>query len=120
MGPTIITDSANISVVADLFIANRSGFDFSLHLGTTANVMDRYEIMAYAAEPRSYPLGAIAANVSGFTPSGLPGGIWTSDPYSPGDYSEHPWHSAQFRFDNMIQQHYWRAPLGANGFDILP
>jgi hypothetical protein len=112
--------SSDITVVADLFKANRSGLVFDLHLGNAAGVIDRYEIMAYAAEPRSYPLGAVATSVAGFTSLGLPGGPWTSDPFSTGDYSEHPWHSGEFRFDNMIQNKYWHAVLGPNGFDLLP
>ncbi len=90
-----------------------------LHLGDANNVQDRYQIMAYAAEPRSKALGGVSDAV-GFAPSSLQG-LWPPDNLSSThDYSTHPWHSAEFRFTNADQQNYWHALLGQNGFDLLP
>lgn len=95
---------------------------FLLDLGTPADVKDRYEIMSFAAEPRSKALGGTA-------------GVFTSDldvrttwppddsPQSlrrHGEYSAHKWHSAQFRSSNMRQKDYWEALLGDDGFKIKP
>ena len=99
----------------------------SLQLGDAANATtsDRYEIMAYAAEPRCRALGTTApADDAGLTPQPLPktlGGVWPDDtldqPHGP--YSSHPWHSAEFRFTNVEQKDYWKALLGPKGFDLL-
>jgi hypothetical protein len=91
-----------------------------LHLGNATAVQDRYEIMAYDAEPRSLALGAVP-KVVGFAPQNLPSPqIWPTDTLPPFDYSEHAWHSAEFRFTNADMQNYWHALLGQNGFDLLP
>lgn len=113
----------NINTIEDDF--TRSGPPYlthaSLHLGTSASVQDRYEIMAYAAQPWSNALGAVP-NVAGFAPQLLSNNIWPTDtfPQSDGPYSAHPWHSAEFRFTNADMQDYWHALLGQNGFDLLP
>ncbi len=90
-------------------------------VGTVTNLHDRYEIMAFAAEPRSLALGAVPS-VSGMSAQNLQG-IWPPDPFNlsqepSSNYSSHPWHSAQFRFDNMAQANYWKTLLGPNGFDL--
>jgi hypothetical protein len=89
----------------------------SLQLGSTTNVLDRYEIMAFAAQPRCRALGAVA-NPAGLSSSQSLQGMWPSpDPFN-NNYKDHPWHSAEFRFTNMDQKKYWRTLLGANGFNL--
>jgi len=82
-----------------------------LQLGNAANVLNRYEIMAFAAQPRSKALGGIS-NVAGFSPQNLATtAIWPADTYPQpsGPYSAHLWHSAQFEFTNAGMQGYWLA-----------
>jgi Bacterial TSP3 repeat/Alpha/beta hydrolase of unknown function (DUF900) len=93
-----------------------------LHLGDATNVQDRYEIMAYDAEPRSKALGGVP-DAAGFAPQNLlQPGFWPNDtfPQINGPYSAHPWHSAEFRFTNADQQNYWHTLLGPDGFNLTP
>ncbi|MEI6861743.1 MAG: hypothetical protein WCL04_05760 [Verrucomicrobiota bacterium] len=96
----------------------------ALHLGDSGgtangNIADRYEIYAFADEPRSIALGAVPS-VSGLSPQNLqsiwPADTLTNDPNK--KYKDHPWHSAQFRFSNMDQANYWKTLLGQNGFNL--
>jgi hypothetical protein len=94
-----------------------------LDLGSAADVKDRYEIMSFAAEPRSKALGG-SANVNGWTPFDLQS-VWKPDDSAAslrrfGNYSAHKWHSAEFRSTNMRQGDYWKALLGNKGFNINP
>jgi hypothetical protein len=97
----------------------------SLTIGNATNAAssNRYEIMAFAAEARCRALGTAAPNsTTGWTAQALPnnlGGVWPADNISSAqDYSEHPWHSAEFRFTNMEQGNYWHTLLGPNGFNL--
>jgi hypothetical protein len=111
----------NFQPVDDFAYMSGLGAITSLHLGTAGQVQDRYEIMAYASQPWSNALGAVP-NVAGFAPQKLPS-LWLPDPFETDPsklYSDHPWHSAQFRFTNADQANYWHALLGQNGFDLLP
>ena len=100
--------SADDNPAQDLFEKSLAGILFPLPLGDATNVRSRYEILAYDSEPRSKALGGVS-DVAGFTPQNLPG-VWPVDNVSNlHDYSEHPWHSAQFRFTNADQQNYWNA-----------
>jgi len=78
----------------------------------TFDLSDPYEILAYAAEPRSLPLGAIARSIAGFSGGQNLQVVFPPDTWSNG-YRDHPWHSGEFNFDNMMQQGYWRALLNA-------
>ena len=79
----------------------------SLPLGDATNVQSRYEIMAYDSEPRSKALGVVA-DTAGFALQNLPD-VWLVDNVTNlQDYSEHAWHSAQFRFTNGDQEYYWQ------------
>ncbi len=101
--------SASDSPAQDLFGKTLLGIDQPLHLGNATNVQDRYEIMAYDAEPRSKALGGVP-NAVGFAPTSLQG-LWLQDPFETDPsklYSDHPWHSAQFRFTNADQEYYWQ------------
>ncbi|MBI2517440.1 MAG: alpha/beta hydrolase [Opitutae bacterium] len=94
----------------------------ALQLGTRADVMDRYEIMSFAAEARSKAVGA-ATVLPNFNPVNLQS-IWPADDQSVKlhdglDYSAHKWHSAQFRSTNMRQRVYWQTLLGPIGFRII-
>lgn len=91
----------------------------ALHLASANGINDQYEIMAYDAESRGLALGAISTSVNGFLstslgpdPSNGLSVIWPTDPLGASlkptsNYSEHPWHSAEFRFDNPSQDRYW-------------
>jgi hypothetical protein len=109
---------------AEIIVKAHTGlFPSSLSLGNASNAAttNRYDIMAFDAEPRSLALGAIAVTVNGFTAVNLPSSLWPADNLSSKhDYSEHPWHSAQFRFDNMSQNAYWETLLGSSGFNLSP
>ena len=77
----------------------------NLSVGNTANVRDRYEIMAHISEPRSRALGRVTGNVAGFQPSNDLQAIWGSS----GDaHRTREWHSGQFRFSVAAQNSFWR------------
>ena len=123
-GSTYFYDSLDTTTVQDLFQKGLVGT--ALHLGDASNVQDRYEIMAYAAQPRSIALGAVP-DISGAafaTTQNLQSPtIWPPDTFAPDNqpqnqYAEHQWHSAEFRFTNADQQKYWHALLGQ--FQLLP
>jgi hypothetical protein len=91
------------------------GFQITLYLGNTINVMNRYEITAFAAEPRSKAMGtvnitALARNVDLRT-------VWPGDPTG-NNYTEHFYHSAEFRGDYWQQQSYWNELLGSDAFNL--
>ena len=103
--------------MASTIILTHTGFfPTTLHLGTPANVQDRYEIMAYASEPRCRALGA-TPNAAGFGSASLQD-LWPNDLFNGNNYSTHPWHSAQFRFTNSDQKDYWHNVLYK--FELLP
>jgi hypothetical protein len=89
---------------------------------TLSQLASNYEIFAFAAQPESLALGAISGNIAGFSGASqnLPS-IWPTDDLSSAhDYSEHPWHSAEFRFDYLTQKNYWHALLDPDGFNLIP
>ncbi|MES2568587.1 MAG: alpha/beta hydrolase, partial [Verrucomicrobiota bacterium] len=92
---------------------------FDRYLGNAVDVKDRYEIMAFAAEARSKPLGSIPA-INGFRSVNLQSlKIWPADTEQlKKPHSAHKWHSAQFRSTNMRQKGYWKTLLGEDGFKI--
>ena len=119
--------TGNINIIQDLFFGGFSPNpspppDTSpnyLHLGDANNVLNRYEIMAFAAEPRCRALGA-RANVDGAVGFGTPTdlqGVWITDPTGQ-NFTYHRWHSAQFRFTNADQKNYWKTLLGPSGFNL--
>jgi hypothetical protein len=72
-----------------------------------SNVNDEYEIMAFAAQAQCAPLGD-SSGVGNVTTNLSLQSLWPTDNISSGhDYSDHAWHSAEFRFDNMGQDPYW-------------
>jgi hypothetical protein len=92
------------------------GSELTLYLGSTSSVLNRYEITAFAAEPRSLALGA-TPDVHTVTSILNLATVWPPDP---SNYSKHFWHSAEFRGDNVQQQGYWNTLLysSLSGFNI--
>jgi len=83
---------------------------------------NRYEVMAYAAQSYTTALGATPGSLNNiFRNINLtrisPSRIWPSDPTG-NNYTEHFWHSAEFRGDNTQQQSYWSELLGADAFNL--
>jgi len=93
-------------------------FQTTLYLGNASSISNRYEISAFAAEPRSLAIGGISS-VAGFTPQDLTS-LWppddsTTDPTK--KYSARQWHDAEFFFSNAEQQNYWHTLL--NKYQLL-
>lgn len=93
-----------------------------LTLGSAADVRDRYEIMAFAAESRSKALGA-TSDITTFAQRVDLQSLWPTDTGLKGssglNYSAHKWHSAEFRSTNMRQGGYWKKLLGVSGFELI-
>jgi Bacterial Ig domain len=89
----------------------------ALHLASAGAINNQYEIMAYDSQPRSLALGAISAPVNGFATTVGLSTLWPADPWG-SSYSEHPWHSAEFRFDNASQDEYWNELM--HNFHLNP
>jgi hypothetical protein len=86
------------------------------------SLSDRYEALAYAANPYSTALGATpgitnVANVNLARSS--PTRIWPPDSVHPNSpFDEHFYHSAEFRGDYWQQQGYWGTLLSSEGFSL--
>ena len=81
---------------------------------------DRYEVSAYAAQARTRALGR-TAGVGNLTTSLNLGTIWPPDLNNlTSPYSEHFWHSAEFRGDCWEEWKYWNTLLFSSqfGFNI--
>jgi hypothetical protein len=106
-----------------------NNFSYILYAGTflplnivgNANTNNLYEVLAYAANPYSTALGATpVATLNGSVDMTDPNNhIWPPDPTG-NDYTEHFWHSAQFRGDCWQQWGYWNTLLFSStlGFNI--
>jgi hypothetical protein len=92
-----------------------------LYLGSQAVPKGQYEIMAYAAEPRSRALGRISGAVAGFdTTRDMVGqGLWRYDPHN-NQFQDREWHSGQFQFTNMVVRPFWRKLLDDFGILLQP
>jgi hypothetical protein len=92
-------------------------FDFNI----VTSLNNRYEVMAYAAQSYTTALGATPSvgNVSGNIYLGriTAPRIWPPDPTG-NNYTEHFWHSAEFRGDNVMMQGYWSELLGSDAFNL--
>ncbi len=89
-----------------------------LDQGTPADVKDRYEIMAFAAESRVKAFGATDnVSLARITEAHDLQAIWGPDPRGQ-DHRTHRWHSGQFRNYIQYQRTYWKALLGTEGFAI--
>lgn len=104
-----------------------NNFEYALYVGSPLtldivnNLNDRYEVLAYAANPYSTALGATpVATLSGSIDMTDPNNhIWPADT-SGHNYSDHFWHSAEFRGDYWQMQGYWNTLLfsSQSGFNI--
>ena len=116
-------NSTDISTVQDLFQKTQL-LPTDLHLGTVTAVQDRYEIMAYASEPRSKALGEVpdAAGFAALNMGGTSSSVWPADTLAQpnGSYSAHPWHSAEFLFANPDMEYYWQNIMIKFGLTPLP
>jgi len=81
------------------------------------SLADRYEVMAYAAQPYTTALGA-TPGITNFVNLNLTT-IWPSDT-SGNAYRDHFWHSAQFRGDPWQEWNYWNTLLfsPSQGFNV--
>jgi len=81
------------------------------------SVNNRYEVMALAAESWTTALGA-TPNVNHVSDVDL-SGVWPTDTQNQNaPYSEHFYHSAEFRGDYWQQRGYWSQLLGSSGFQL--
>ena len=94
-------------------ITTSSGGTVAFFITTSLN--DRYEVMAYAAQ--SYTTALCATPVSTLAASVSLSTIWLGDPTG-NAYTEHFWHSAEFRCDNPLQGNYWNQILGSSAFNL--
>lgn len=92
----------------------------TLDFNIVGNLMNRYEVMGYAAQSYTTALGATlgVGNLEGDVDLGRIGNpVWPPDPTG-NDYTEHFWHSAEFRGDNGLMQGYWNELLSSEGFGL--
>lgn len=113
---------------ATLAQVSTSGNFFSNTINTTTNhtltpvnssINDHYEIMAFAAQPRTRALGVLSGVGNMTAQQSLPG-VWPTDSYNTSgnsslDYTSHPWHDAQFISDAANQDGYWNKLLEEYG-----
>jgi len=92
--------------------STNSTLDFNI----VTSLNNRHEVMAYAAQPYTTALGATPA-VANLTKNVDLMGVWPGDPTG-NNYTEHFWHSAEFRGDYPQQQNYWSELLGASAFNL--
>jgi len=90
-----------------------------LYLGNANSVSNRYEITAFAAEPRSLAMGT-TPDVGGLNRNvdltrSSPTRIW---PVDSNNYIAHFWHSAEFRGDYWQMQGYWNELLSSEAFNL--
>lgn len=98
----------------------KDSFNSTVTFDIVNSLDDRYEVMAFSDQSRSTALGRTAnvGNFSGDVDLARPSNpIWPTDT-SGHAYSDHKWHSAQFRSTNMRQKGYWQTLLGDEGFHL--
>ena len=101
----------------DAFAKSQGRLLIPLRLGNRADVMDRYEIMAFAAESRVKAFGATNAISPNVGESVDLRTVWGPDPEG-GEHKAHKWHSAQFRSSVQLQRNYWKVILSDRAFNI--
>ncbi len=90
---------------------------FPANLDIVNVLTNRYEVMALAAQSWATAFGA-TPNVRNSLSEDLTQ-IWPPDSQNPSQpYSEHFYHSAEFRGDYWQQQGYWTELLGPNAFNL--
>ncbi len=101
-----------------------NNFEYVLNVGNPLmldivnNLNDRYEALAYAANPYSRALGS-TPNVLNISQNLDLTTVWLTDT-SGHNYADHFWHSAEFRGDYWQEQGYWHTLLFSStyGFNI--
>jgi len=100
-----------------------NNFEYALYAGSPLtldivnNLNDRYEVLAYAADPYSRALGSTP--IGTFTRGVDLSQIWPSDTVHPTHpFDEHFYHSAEFRGDYWQQQGYWSELLSSDAFNL--
>ena len=85
------------------------------------NLNNMYEVMAYASEARTLPLGRFGD--TGVLERRLDLSlVWLGDSDADpnlGIYGRLKWHSAEFNFNYLTQNIYWANLIGRNGFTIF-
>jgi hypothetical protein len=107
----------NTTPPEDGFWKGSPDWPISLSLGSASEVADRYEIMSFAAEPRCRALGT-TAGIADFQSHLNLQTAWGGVDFNGRDFSDHCWHSAQFRFSYAEQKAYWDQLLGDAGFGL--
>jgi hypothetical protein len=100
-----------------------NNFEFAPYAGSLLpldivnNLTERYEVLAYAANPYSTAYGATPGitNVINVNLANPSGSIWPPDSTG-NNYTEHFWHSAQFRGDCWQEWNYWNTLLFSASF----
>ena len=108
------TGSTNDPAPWNNFSMSQSG-RFLTIFDIVTKLNDRYQVMAYAAEARATALGA-TPSVGGVANVNLQD-FWPSDS-SGHNYTDHFWHSAEFRGDYWQQYNYWNELLGSDVFNL--
>ncbi len=100
-----------------------NNFEYVLFVGlpVTLDIVgstnDRYDVLAYAANPYSRPLGIVP--IGTFTRGVNLQDFWPPDVVHPSTpYNEHFYHSAEFRGDYWQEVGYWGELLGSDGFNL--
>ena len=98
------------------FISGGGGGTFDLDIVT--NLQQRYEALAYAANPYSMALGT-TPNILNISQNLDLTTVWPTDT-SGNNYTDHFWHSAEFRGDCWQEWNYWNTVLYSSqyGFNI--
>lgn len=120
VGPNVpyrFAGNTEATPVEDSFVAGPLELPIPLHLGTPSNLQNRHEIMSFAAESRCRALGT-TANTANFQSELNLSTAWGGVDFNGRDFSDHCWHSAQFRFSYAEQKAYWKQLLGGKGFQI--
>jgi hypothetical protein len=88
------------------------------YIDIVTNLNNHYKVFAYAAESRSTALGA-TPSVGNLTGNLNLSTVWPTDPTG-NNYTEHFWHSAEFRGDCWQEWNYWNTLLfsSQSGFNI--
>jgi hypothetical protein len=94
----------------------------TVNFDIVGSLTNRYEVMSYAAQPYTTALGATPGILNNlFQNIDLtrisPSRIWPPDPTG-NSYTEHFWHSAEFRGDNPQMQNYWNELLVSEAFRL--
>ncbi len=102
------------------FFKQGSSTNATVDFNIVNNLNNRYEVMAYDAQSWTTALGATPGvhNVAKSVDlTSQDNGIWPTDPTG-NNYTEHFWHSAEFRGDNELMQGYWSELLSSEAFGL--